>query len=135
MELSTDGLTYQCAAWSNNKNKFVETLPGKKYIKTSIPKNIPRELLHACEKEVHIIFNDEIYIQNDQGAMGYSSGQLLAKDFVTLLVEEVIPMLTTYLCNWKRYVEDTHAYINPENVDFILTKLKSYHQNTHFFFE
>ena len=40
-----------------------------------------------------------------------------------------------YLCNWKKYVDDTHAYVNPEKVDFILTKRNSYHPNIQFTFE
>ena len=34
----------------------------EKKIKTSIPKNIHRELLYLCTKEVHFMFNDMIYI-------------------------------------------------------------------------
>ena len=37
--------------------------------KTSVPKNILRELLYLCTKEVHSIFNDEIYIQSEGVAM------------------------------------------------------------------
>ena len=61
--------------------------------------------------------------------------QLLANILMTSLEEEVIPTLTSYLWNWKRYVEDTHAYVNPEKVDVILTNLNSYHQNIQFAFK
>ena len=40
-----------------------------------------------------------------------------------------------YLCNWKRYVDATYAYFDPEKFDFILTKLNSYHPNIQFTFE
>ena len=73
------------------------------------------------------MFNDEIYIQSDGVAMGSPLGPLLANIFMTSIEEEVIPKLTPYLCNWKRYVDDTHAYVNHEKVDFILAKLNSYH--------
>ena len=62
-------------------------------------------------------------------------GPLLANIIMTSLEEEVIPKLTPYLCNWKRYVDDTYAYVNPKKVDFILTKLNSYHPNIQFTFE
>ena len=48
---------------------------------------------------------------------------------------EVIPKITPYLCNWKRYVDNIHAYVNLEKADFILTKLNSYHPNIQFTFE
>ena len=102
---------------------------------TSIPKNILRELLYLCTKKVHFMFNDKIYIQNDGVAMGSPLGPLLANILMTSLEEEVMPKLTPFLCNWKRYVDDTHAYANPENFDFILTKLNSYHANIQLTFE
>ena len=107
----------------------------EKKIKTSVPKNIFRELLYLCTKEVHFMFNDEIYIQSNRVTMGSPLGPLLANIFMTLLEEEVIPKLTPCLCNWKRYVDDTLAYVNPAKVDFILTKLNSYHPNIQFTFE
>ena len=67
--------------------------------------------------------------------MGSRLGPLLANIFMTSLEEEVIPKLTSYLCNWKRYVDDTYAYVNTEKVDFILIKLNSYHLNIQFTFE
>ena len=41
----------------------------EKKIKKSIPKNILRELLYLCTKEVHFMLNDKIYIQNDRVVM------------------------------------------------------------------
>ena len=120
-------------------HKTIEIILSKVYqekkIKTSIPKSILRELSYLCTKEVHFMFNDEIYIQSDGVAMGSPLGPLLANIFMTSLEEEVIPKLTPYLYNWKRYVNDTHAYVNSEKVDFILTKLNSYHPNIQFTFE
>ena len=81
------------------------------------------------------MFNDEIYIQNDGVAMGSPLGPLLANTFMTSLEEEVIPKLAPYLCNWKRYVDDTRAYVNPEKIDFIFTKLNLHHPNIQFTFE
>ena len=75
-------LIYKCAAASNDRNNFVESLPGKK-IKTSIPKNILREILYQCTKEVHFMFNDEIYVQSGRVAMGSPLGPLPANIFMT----------------------------------------------------
>ena len=91
----------------------------EKKIKISIPKNILRDLLYLCAKEVQFKFT-----------MGSLLGQLPANIFMASLEAKVIAKLAPYLCKWKRYVDDTHAYINPGKVDFILTKLKSNHPRT-----
>ena len=84
-------------------HQMIEIILSKVYqekkIKTSIPKNILRELLYLCTKEVHFMFNDEIYIQSVGVAMGSPLGPLFANIFMTSLEEEVIPKLTPYLCN------------------------------------
>ena len=54
---------------------------------------------------------------------------------MTLIEEEVISMLACYLCCQKICVDDKHSYVNPGKVDFILTKLNSYHPNIQFTFE
>ena len=63
----------------------IEMILSKVYqemkIKTSIPKNIFRELLYLCTKKVHFMFNDKIYIQSDGVAMGCPLGPLLANIF------------------------------------------------------
>ena len=66
--------------------------------------------------------------------MGSPLGPLLTNIFMTL-EGEVIPKITPYLCNWKRYVDNIHAYVNLEKADFILRKLNSYHPNIQFTFE
>ena len=67
--------------------------------------------------------------------MGSPLGPLLTNIFMKSLEDELIPNLTLYLCNWRRYVNDTHAHVNPEKVGFILTKLNLYHPNIQFTFE
>ena len=49
---------------------------------------------------------------------------------MTSLQEEVIPT-----CNWKRYVDGTHTYVNPEKVEFIFTKFNSWQPNIKFTFK
>ena len=86
----------------------------EKKIKTSIPQNILRELLYLCTKEVHFIFGDGV-------GKCPPLGPLLTNIFMTSLEEKVIPTLIPYLCTWKRYVDDTDAYVNPKKVDFQFT--------------
>ena len=37
--------------------------------------------------------------------------------------------------HWKRYVDDTHAYIEPEKIDYVMKKLNTYHQQIQFTYE
>lgn len=106
---------------------------NEKKIETSIPKSILKELLQLCTKQVHFTFSDEIYIQCD--AMGSSLGPLLANIFMLSSKEEVLPTLSSYLCNWQRYVDDTDKCVVPEKVQLILHKLNSFHSSNQFTFE
>ena len=47
--------------------------------------------------------------------MGSPLGPLLANIFMISLEEKVLPKVSSYLCYWKRYVDDTYAYVVPEN--------------------
>ena len=64
--------------------------------------------------------------------MGSPLGPLLANIFMTSLEEDLIPALKLYLCNWKRYVDDMHACVEPTKVEFILNKLNNCHANINF---
>ena len=67
--------------------------------------------------------------------MGSSLGPLLANIFMISLEEKVLPKVSNYLCYWKRYVDDTYAYVVPEKIGFILKELNSYHPNIKFTYE
>ena len=73
-----------------------------------------KELLLLCTKHVHFTFNGDIYIQLDGVAMGSPLAFLLANVFMCSLEEAIVPTLKDCLMRWKRYVDDTHAYIEPE---------------------
>ena len=96
----------------------IETILQKVYvekkIKTSTPKPILKELLLLCTKHLHFRFNGETYTQIDGVAMGSPLGPLLANIFMISLEERVLPKVSNYLCYWKRYVDDTYAYVVPE---------------------
>ena len=62
-------------------------------------------------------------------------GFLLVNIFMAPLQEDLIPTLKSCLYNWKRYVDDTHAYVEPTKVEFILNKINNYHPNINFTFE
>ena len=62
-------------------------------------------------------------------------GPLLANAFMKSLEEDLIPALKSCLCNQKRYVDDTHDYVEPTKVEFILNKLNNFHPNINLTFE
>ena len=74
-------------------------------------------------------------MQCDGAAIGSPLGPLLANIFMTSLDEDLIPTLKSCLCNWKRYVDDTHAYVEPAKVEIALKILNNYHPNINFTFE
>ena len=51
-------------------------------IETSIPRNVMKELLLLCTKNVHFTLNGDIYIHLDSVAMGLPLGPLLANVFM-----------------------------------------------------
>ena len=120
-------------------DKTIEIILKKVYdekvIKTTIHKPIMKELLYLCTKHVHFMFNGEIYIQCDGVAMGSPLGPLLANIFMIALEEQTLPLLKKDIANWKRYVDDTHAYINPDKIGHILKILNSYHPKIQFTYE
>ena len=67
--------------------------------------------------------------------MGSPLGPLLANIFMISLEDSTLPKLELYLCNWKRYVDDTFAYVLPDKIDMILHELSSYHPNIKFTYE
>ena len=107
----------------------------EKKIDTKKPKSILKELLYLCTKHVHFKFNNEIYVQCDGVAMGSPPGPLLASIFMISLEDNTLPKLELYLRNWKRYVDDTFAYVLPDKIDMILHELDSYHPNIKFTYE
>ena len=120
-------------------NETIDIILTKVYdenkIDTKIPKSILKELLYLCTKHVHFKFNNEIYIQCDGVAMGSPLGPLLANIFMISLEDSTLLKLELYLCNWKRYVDDTFAYVLPDKIDMIFHELYSYYPNIKFTYE
>ena len=87
------------------------------------------DLLCLCTKHVHFTYSRHIYIQIDGVAMGSPLGPLLAKTFMISLEEAILPSIKKHVVHWKRYVDDTHAYIDPSKIEFVLEKLNSCHTN------
>ena len=104
-------------------------------IKINIPRNVTNEMFLLCMKHVHFTFNRDIHIQLDGVAMGSPLGLLLANIFMCSLEKLIARKLKDCLVHWKRYVDDTHAYIDPGKIDCVMKKLNTYHQQIQFTYE
>ena len=98
-------------------------------IVTEIPKAAMKEMLILCTKNVLFSFNNEIYNQTDGVAMGSPLGPVLANIFMVDLERNTLPNLSNYMLPWKRYVDDTIAWIKVECIDCVLDKLNNLHKN------
>ena len=101
----------------------------EKKIERNIPRNIMKDLLYLCTKHVHFTYGGKIYIQIDRVAMGSPLGPLSANIFMISLDEAILPSIKKHVARCKRYVDDTHAYIDPSKIGFVLEKLNRYHPN------
>ena len=86
---------------------------------TNIAPNELKELLLHCTKYVHFSFNDQFYLQKDGIAMGFPLGPVIAGIFLVELERTLLPMLSPSLTSWKRYVDDTIAYVKKDVIDHV----------------
>ena len=80
-----------------------------KEITTDIPKQVMKELLILCIKNIHFTFNNETYIQVDGVAMGSSLGPVLGNIFMVELETSVILSQSNKVKLWKRFIDDTYC--------------------------
>ena len=52
--------------------------------------------------------------------MGSPLGSLFANIFMISLEDNILSKLESYLCNWRRYIDDIFAYVLPEKIDLIV---------------
>ena len=92
-------------------------------------------MLLQCTKDVHFLFENEIYQQTAGVAMGSSLGSILTDIFMVELKTTIVPTLGNLLCKWKRSVDDTYCIVKTDTVNEILLKLNSFHMNKQFTYE
>ena len=88
-----------------------------KEISTVLTKIEIKKLLTLCTKNIHFTLNNEIYVQNDG---------TLANVFMVELENTLVPRLHQHVKKWRRYVDDTFAYVKT---------LNSFHPNISFTYE
>ena len=86
----------------------------KKEIVTNIARYEIYELLYLRPKNVHFIFSNKIYIQNDGVAMGLPIGPVLANIFMVELETELIPNLRSKISSWRRFVDDRVCFVKKD---------------------
>ena len=67
--------------------------------------------------------------------MGSPLDPVLANIFMAVLEITIIPSLGNYLKNWKRFVDDTFAFVLPDKIGYIVNQLNSFNENIQFTFE
>ena len=92
-------------------------------------------MLTLCNKNVHFTLNNGIYVQNDGVAMGSPLGPILANVFMVELENTLVAILHEHVKRWRRFVDDTFAYVSNESIDYVLTALNLFHTNISFTYE
>ena len=67
--------------------------------------------------------------------MGSPLGPVIAGILMVELERSLLPKLSSYMTSWKRYVDDTFAYVKPDAIDHVLSILNSFHENISFTYE
>ena len=62
-------------------------------------------------------------------------GPVIAGIFMVELERSLLPMLSSNMTNWKRYVNNTIAYVKADAIDHVLSILNSFHENISFTYQ
>ena len=112
-------------------DKTIEILLQRIYnryeITTQISRKVMKELLLLCTKEVHFVYSNGIYQQNDGVAMRSPLVPVLAGIFRVELETSIIPALGRSLSKLKRHVDDTFCYVKISAANDILNRLNGFH--------
>ena len=116
-------------------NIILDRIYTRKELNIKIKRNQLKKLLYLCTKNVHFTFDGKMYLQIDGVAMGSPLGPVLANIFMVEFERTIVPSLQDSVKLWRRYVDDTFAFVRKEDVDKVLHKLNGYHQNISFTYE
>ena len=94
-----------------------------------------KNLLLLCSKNVHFTFENNIYKQKDEVAMGSPIGPVLAGVFMVNLERTLLPKLEKFMKTWKRFVDDIIIYIKPDFITDVIDILNKFHENIKFTYE
>ena len=106
-----------------------------KEISTVLTGDGMKKMLTLCNKNLHFILNNEVYVKNDGFTMGYPIEPILANAFMVELENTLVLTLHRHIKKWRRFVVHTFAYVENESVDYFLTTLNSFHPDISFTYE
>ena len=106
-----------------------------KDIQTNISRTEMKKLLLLCTKKVQFSFQNEIYVQRDDVAMGSRLGPVLAGVFTVHLERTLMPQLQEFMKPFKRYVDETITYIKTDSITRVLDIFNGFHKNIKFLYE
>ena len=78
------------------------------------------QLLYSFTKNKHFTFNNKIYIQNGDVAMGSPLRSLLANVFMAELETALITSLSSKLSSWRCFVDDSVCFVKKDSIKFVL---------------
>ena len=64
--------------------------------------------------------------------MGSHLGPMIANIFMVERQISLVPNLEDHLQKWRRFVDDTFAYVKVGSVEYVLSVLNSFHKNIKF---
>ena len=67
--------------------------------------------------------------------MGSPLGPVVAGIFMVELERSLLPRLSSYMTSWKRYVDDTVAYVKTDTIGHVLSALNLFNENISFNYE
>ena len=88
-----------------------------------------KELLYLYTQNVHLSFNNEMYMLNDNVAMDSPLGPVLANIFMAKLERTIILSPSDKTELWTCYVDDAIAFVKTDEIKNVLSFLNSYHSN------
>ena len=86
-----------------------------------------KNLLILCARNVHFTVNNEIYMRNDEVAIGSPLGLILAGISMVELENTLVLKLKQNIKNWRRYVDDTFVYVKNGSIEYVLSVLERFH--------
>ena len=104
-------------------------------IHTSIKKSEMKKLILSCTKNVHFMFNNDMYQQCDSVAMGSPLGLVIVGIFMAQLERTLLSRLIECMTPWKRYVDNTIGKIKLTSINHILMMLHTFHKNIKYTYE
>ena len=109
-------------------NIILNRIYNRKEITTDISRLEIKELFYFCAEDVNFSFDNKIYIKNNGIALGSPFGPILANILMADFERSVMPSLASRLNSWRRYINGTIYFTKADLIEYVLSKLNSFHK-------